>query len=195
MSEKESLELITKMIRKTQNDWERGSGNMFLIWGYTTVLVTLLIFALLKITNNYYTHFLWFLIPIIGTPALFFLRGKRQRRTITLLSRAINETWLIIGGAAILAAIVSFFAFQGFPILFIEALIVNLGVAITGRLIQVKVITLAGILGILLSFALLFTQGYTQLLVFAAIFAVLMVIPGHVLNAMAARKVKEDSYV
>ena len=34
LNEKESLELITQMIRNTRRNLDAGCGNMFLLWGY-----------------------------------------------------------------------------------------------------------------------------------------------------------------
>ena len=38
LNEKESLELITQMIQNTRRNLDTGSGNMFLVWGYVSVL-------------------------------------------------------------------------------------------------------------------------------------------------------------
>lgn len=43
LNEKESLELITQMIRNTRWNLDAGSGNMFLLWGYVCVLLTLVV--------------------------------------------------------------------------------------------------------------------------------------------------------
>ena len=53
LTEKESLELISKMIRNTQTKMEENSGAMFLIWGYLTVFSTLLVWSLMMISFNY----------------------------------------------------------------------------------------------------------------------------------------------
>lgn len=45
LNEKESLELITQMIRNTRWNLDAGSGNMFLLWGYVCVLLTLVVWA------------------------------------------------------------------------------------------------------------------------------------------------------
>ena len=45
LNEKESLELITQMIRNTRRNLDAGSGNMFLLWGYVCVLLTLVVWA------------------------------------------------------------------------------------------------------------------------------------------------------
>jgi hypothetical protein len=43
LNEKESLELIARMIQNTQRKMEKGNGMPFLVWGYTTIVVSLLI--------------------------------------------------------------------------------------------------------------------------------------------------------
>ena len=45
LNEKESLELITQMIQNTRQNLDTGSGNMFLVWGYVSVLVTCLLYT------------------------------------------------------------------------------------------------------------------------------------------------------
>ena len=41
LNEKESLELITRMIQNTQHRLERHTGMPMLIWGYATTVTTL----------------------------------------------------------------------------------------------------------------------------------------------------------
>ena len=43
LNEKESLELITRMIQNTQHQLERHTGMPMLIWGYATTVTTLLV--------------------------------------------------------------------------------------------------------------------------------------------------------
>ena len=52
LNEKESLELITQMIRNTRRNLDAGSGNMFLLWGYVCVLLTLVVWAGVGLTQN-----------------------------------------------------------------------------------------------------------------------------------------------
>lgn len=51
LNEKESLELIAQMIQNTKSRMTRNSGAPFLIWGYTTIIVSLLVWFLLKETE------------------------------------------------------------------------------------------------------------------------------------------------
>lgn len=41
----ESLALIERMIENTRNDMERNAGRPFLVWGYVTLLTTLLVWG------------------------------------------------------------------------------------------------------------------------------------------------------
>ena len=46
LSEQESLELISQMIRSTRKNMEVGSGNQFLYWGYFTAALSVLLYLL-----------------------------------------------------------------------------------------------------------------------------------------------------
>lgn len=72
INEKESLELISQMIKNTQQKLEKHNGMPFLVWGYAAVFVSVLIWALLKNSQDYHWQFLWFLIPVIGYPTMMF---------------------------------------------------------------------------------------------------------------------------
>ena len=52
LNEKESLELIAQMIQNTKSRMTRNSGAPFLIWGYTTIIVSLLVWFLLFFAEN-----------------------------------------------------------------------------------------------------------------------------------------------
>lgn len=54
----ESLDLIQRMITATREKYERGSGNMFLIWGYTSLIVVVITTLLVQLTQNYNYSFL-----------------------------------------------------------------------------------------------------------------------------------------
>ena len=51
LSEQESLELISQMIRSTRKNMEVGSGNQFLYWGYFTAALSVLVFLLVYYTG------------------------------------------------------------------------------------------------------------------------------------------------
>ena len=55
LNEKESLELIAQMIQNTKNRMETNCGMPFLLWGYTTVFTSLLVWLLVTHTHRIIT--------------------------------------------------------------------------------------------------------------------------------------------
>ncbi|OJV90962.1 MAG: hypothetical protein BGO34_21970 [Bacteroidia bacterium 44-10] len=182
LNEKESLELIARMIQNTQQKLEKGNGMPFLVWGYTTIVVSLLVWYFLSRTGDYRMHYLWFLIPLVAGPVMFFLIRKYEKGVKTYIDRVVGYVWVVMGVSGFIMSVTAMF-FWNLPILFIIILLMGSGTAITGLVIRFTPIAIAGFVGIVLSLACLFTQGVDQILVFAAVFLMMMVIPGHILYA------------
>lgn len=182
LNEKESLALITRMIQNTQQKLEKASGIPFLVWGYTTIVVSLLIWYFLSTTGDYWMHYFWFLIPLIAGPLMFISLRKNEKGVKTYIDRVIGYIWTVLGVAAFMISVTAM-VFGNIPILFITILLMGSGTAITGLVIRFTPIAVAGFLGLALSLVCLFTPGVNQILVFAAVFLVMMVIPGHILNS------------
>ena len=195
LSEKESLELISKMISETKNKLERGGGNIFLLWGYLGVCVSLIVYGLLNFTENYAVQWLWFLIPIIGYPAMFFMKGKSQTGSVTFIGSVISKIWIVIGVCTILVSISILYDYTLLPILFIMSLLVTAGVAMSGLVLKFKPAAVAGFIGIILSFVLLLVSWKSQILVFATMSAIMLIIPGHILNSAFRKQQKNGSNV
>jgi hypothetical protein len=174
------------MIQNTQQKLAKGKGIPFLVWGYTTIVVSLLVWYFLSTTGDYRIHYLWFLIPVIAGPTMFFLIRKNDTGVKTYIDRVIGYIWMVIGTAGFMMSITAMF-FWDLPILFIIILLMSSGTAITGLVIRFTPIAVSGFAGIVLSFACLLTKGMDQILVFAAVFLVMMVIPGHILYAKGRR--------
>jgi len=182
LNEKESLELITQMIRNTQQRIEKGNGIPFLIWGYTTVLVSLLVWYMLKSTGNDYWNLLWFLIPSIGFTAMTITMQKENKGVKTYLDKVIMYVWIVVGIAAFLPAPAATLI-EGFPILFMVIMLISIGSAITGLIISFLPLICSGFAGMFLSiFCLILGNALDSVLVFAALFLIVQVIPGHILN-------------
>jgi len=104
MNEKESLELIAQMIRVTKQSIGSGSGNKFLMYGYTAAILSIVIYALVYFTGNSAWSAGWFLMFL---PLLFSsVREKRDRpKVVTYIDRMINETWRVIGALFVLTVL------------------------------------------------------------------------------------------
>ena len=60
LNEKESLELITQMIRQSRRNMVVGSGNRFLLYGYSAVILSIIVFVLVRTTGHLTWAALWF---------------------------------------------------------------------------------------------------------------------------------------
>ena len=189
LTEKESLDLISQMIRNTRSRLEDNSGIPFLIWGYTTVIVAVIVWSLVTTSGNYLWHWLWFAIPVFGG-TLWLLHNKKQlnnrSRVITFVDRAISHVWIVFGIASFMISIISFLTY--IPILFIVLLTMGMATAITGLIIRFKPIIFSGFIGILFSPLCVIVRDASSILIFAAVFVLIMVIPGHMLNYKAKRR-------
>lgn len=190
MNEKESLEFISQMISNTQQRFQKHNALPFLVFGYATVLVSVVVWCLLSTTHLPQWNLLWLSIPVIGYGAMRLLSSKSKRRRVTFVDKAIMYVWMVIGICMILMSLLTFFI--SIPILFEVVLLMGIAVTLTGLLAKLKIITVAGILSVLSSGLILFTvvEGVNIVLLFGAIFFVLMVIPGHILYSQ-----KEEKYV
>ena len=189
---KESLELISQMIRNTQTKMEENSGAMFLIWGYLSVFTSLLVWSLLMASSNYQWQWFWFLLPAGGLALtlLHYRKESRKPRAKTYIDRVIGYIWRVLGIVGFALSMISFFTTHKFPILFIIVLIMGIGTTLTGMIIRFKSLIYFGTAGMIASVVFLFVGWKIQLPVFAAVFLFMMVIPGHILNHTARKRNK-----
>ncbi len=180
-NEKESLNLIASMIAKTQERFQ-SNGVSFIISGYVTVIVSLIVYFALRATGDPDYNFLWFLIPVCGFLFFYFLeyRKESEKPVHTFIDSVVAKIWIVFGVVVLLLMFTSFIT--SLPILFIISLVISAGTALTGLVIRYPLIATVGFIGTFLSLACLFVSDYLmQILVFALIFLIIHVIPGHVL--------------
>lgn len=177
LTEKESLELISQMLRQTKENMEKYVAYPFLIWGYLTVIVSVMVWYIWAETGNPQWNGLWLALPLIGWPLNKRIGNKARKGATTYMDRVIESIWIVIGIVVLMIGIASCLLEN---VLFIIALLLSIGATLTGYVIKFKPMGWAGAASILLSFGLLFVPGINQLLVFAALFVVMMIIPGHI---------------
>lgn len=176
-SSKDSLEIISRMIAESRGKLERGGGSIFLIWGYTSVFTSILVYVLLHLTDNPQYQWFWWMIPIVGGSLMYFnMRGKPSI-VKTQIDRFIGYIWLTIGLTSVLTPLCLY------PVILpVEGLVLNIGVILTGAVIAFRPLIIGGIIGVILSYSLVYVSGVDQIIIFAAMFIVTMIIPGHILN-------------
>lgn len=99
----------------------------------------------------------------------------------TYIDKIISFIWIGFAVAGFVVSAAAIF-YWNIPILFIVLLLMSTGTAITGLVIQFKPLIFSGFLSILLSFGCLVVKGFDSILIFALVFLLMMVVPGHILN-------------
>lgn len=208
INEHRSIEIISQMIADTSANIDRVSGKYFLLWGYTTVIVSL--FEYVAQVNNILVPLLlwcWFLIPIIGGIGTIMINYNQKKKGATTpksyIDRSISAVWMVFGLSYVMVYIAAMVYHTN--ILFLTSVLMGMGTAITGLICRHKILSVAGFAGIALSLLFpvrhLYLQQmgesiygamnipewllYGDILWFSLIFAVMMVIPGHKLRYRA----------
>ena len=196
LTEAQSLELITSMINDTRNRLARNSGTPFLIWGYTTVAIALLNCVTTYLQLSHYWNFSWFAIPFIGWIGMM-LFNKEDKGARNIIDRVISIMWCVLSIAYLWIFIGS--AIYRAPILYYTILFMGVGTLITGLVIRHKTTQYCGIGAMICSLAyplftflvlksdiatinILKSWTWVEIAYFAAIFFVMMIVPGHILN-------------
>ncbi|MGP1478030.1 MAG: hypothetical protein ACTTJK_11320 [Phocaeicola sp.] len=95
-SEKESLELIIKMINSTKDSMDVGRWNQFVVWGTFTVLLGLAILGLMAYTGNPEWNWLWFLMFVFWYSQKL-IADRKPQPVVTYNSKAISSVWKVLG--------------------------------------------------------------------------------------------------
>ena len=180
LSEKESLELISKMIQRSQQKSRKNNGRTFLIFGYTSIIVSLTIYFLHMISTSKLIGLAWLGIPIIGFALSYLTKRKDDQYSKTIIGSMVNKVWTVIA-VAIYGVSFTPFLFP-YPVLPTIILLLGIGTAITGLIVKSNSVTAGGIIGMILSIVLYGFQDYTQVAVFAICIFIMQVIPGHILQ-------------
>lgn len=208
LDERRSIEIISKMIADTSAHIDSESGKYFLLWGYTTVIVSLFEY-LAQICHLPMPLCLWawFLIPVVGGIGTIILnRNANNTRPKSYVDRSISAVWTVFGlsfGMVFIAALV-----YHTSLLYLTSLMMGMGTVITGKICRHKVLAWAGKAGVMLSlifplFHLWIRENghvlrescndcfeaivYSEIIIFAVIFIIMMVIPGHILYNRSKR--------
>ena len=193
----EELDIITRMRGEVMHRRDLTGENLFLAWGYPTVIVLLVEFAALMIWNVDWYEWLWTGIPLIGTPLMIYFLNEDYERTHsrTLDQNVILMMWIFIGFASCVGGVA-----MGFSGVFQQAffaylsLLCGLGCFMTGIILHFRPKIICGIIASLFSAVPLFLQGNLwpwQLLVTAATIAIALIIPGHLFR----RYVRNNRFV
>lgn len=198
MTEKESLELVSRMIQATQQNLVKGSGNYFLIYGYTALILSVAVYGLFYVTGNTLWAIGWFLmfLPML---VITFRKKKNKPLVVTYTDSMVKKVWQVIGSLfslTIFVMLVLMFIIGkcDFALMLpLSLLYAGIGTAITGLVIKESCLVYGSFVGFVFAVYMLMSytlNGSAEMiwnLYFGLSVAVMMVVPGHVLN----NKIKE----
>ena len=197
LNEKESLALITQMINSSKKNMEIGQGNIMLIYGYFTTILSIVLFALISLTHNFIWSWGWMLMFVIW-PIMSYRQRQRPPKVVTYTDKVISKVWQVMGWIFIVTFLTigiiefSFARHIEFILMLPLSLIYcGIGVSITGIIIQERWMTytplIAFIIAIYMLTMLMIGEKATTLwyLYFGLSFVFMMIIPGHIVNNKA----------
>lgn len=183
LSPAESLRLIEAMIQRSGQRLRRASWLPLLVWGYTSVGISLLIYFLVPVLGSK-ANFFWLGIPIIGILGMQ-LGGESIFKSpdpegSTPIDRFINIVWMVLGINCMLCS----FLAPGRYILFIVLLLMSIGAMMTALATRFRPLMVTSAIGMLMNYGMLFFPAGSSLVLlwFALAFAIVFVVPGHILR-------------
>ena len=188
MTYSEELDIITRVRGEVMSNREPTGENLFLVWGYPTAIFLLVEFVALLVWHEFWCHWIWLGIPLVGAPLMVHYLRKDYKRTgrRTLDANVILQMWIYVGFLSCIGG-----ATMGFAGVFeygyctFQGLLISMGCFVTGIILRFRPKTVCGIIGSALSLAPLFFQGDQwpyQLLITALVTVIALIIPGHMFN-------------
>ena len=197
MDNQKSLEIISQMIADTSVQIESNSGKYFLAWGYTTVAVSIFEYFVMGLHLNPLLIWAWWLIPVIGGLATLLLARKEAPAPKSYVDRSISAVWAVFGVSSLFAFVAA--VVYGVSMFYLIVLLMGMGTVITGAICRHRNLIICGSIAMLLSLVFPIKQIvtknmdttafgeaaewiiYSDIIIFALIFLVMMVVPGHIM--------------
>ena len=197
LSSSDALNVMAQTIADNRRRLGLCSGSTMLVWGYTCVAVSLLVWGGLVVFKHPAFNFLFFLIWIIGgtvTPHLL-RRQREQRGAVTTIDNILSRCWAVIAWAAILLTfaclgLMLFASKDAWEVMLLYPfVIVGLMLTVQGIALQERWCTTGGIIGLTIGLALTtavcadieLSMAWVMPTIIVG-FIAMFIIPGHVLN-------------
>ena len=198
LTERESLDLITQMINTSKKNMEVGSGNVMLYWGYTTLLLSIALFALVTYTQNYAWSWGWMLMFAVEPVISYKQRGKEL--VVTYTDKMLKTVWQVFGymfGLTFISIAMFGGLYQQVDFILmlpLSLLYCGLGISVNGIILREKWMIyspVAAFVLVIYMLMVLINKGEVTAywyLYFGFSFVLIMIIPGHILNHKAKKQ-------
>jgi hypothetical protein len=182
-SAKDSLQFIESMIHKAQNRYSEN-GTLYLLWGWTIFLCSLVQYFFLKFTSFSNASLIWLLVVFVMIYQIFYLTKKQQTvKVITYTDEIVGYVWMTFGICMGLLTIIMsklhvWMLFYPFIFLFY-----GIPTFLSGAIMRFKPLMFGGICCWILSIAASFITSIEVILLLVPAVLFGWIIPGYLLKA------------
>ncbi len=200
INEKESIELIARMISDTKSRLEVGDGNILLYWGLLTVAVATIVWCAVTITGNAAYNGLWGLLAFGWLFNYRLTKEKKSRGYRSYTDKMCSVIWTTVGVLG-LCGVVMCVVFQyatgyssWFAMFLYALIIVGSGVVGSGAALKIKSMVYGGAFSILYGMVIMccILTGVALDFIwmmpgFILCFALMMIVPGIKMRRLARK--------
>ena len=200
INEKESIELIARMISDTKSRLEVGDGNILLYWGLLTVAVATIVWCAVTITGNAAYNGLWGLLAFGWLFNYRLTKEKKSRGYRSYTDKMCSVIWTTVGELG-LCGVVMCVVFQyatgyssWFAMFLYALIIVGSGVVGSGAALKIKSMVYGGAFSILYGMVIMccILTGVALDFIwmmpgFILCFALMMIVPGIEMRRLARK--------
>jgi hypothetical protein len=181
ISEKESLEIITRMIQSAKSSIS-DSSIYYLLWGWLVFIALLSEYFLTRINWPYY-FIGWMILMPAGFVAasVIGIRRGRKRGMKTYIDQFMSYLWsgFVISLLIVLSFMQKINADGIYPVIFV---LYGLGTFVSGGVLRFRPLQIGGIICWSVAVASIYVEHNIQLLMGAILMIVAYIIPGYLLR-------------
>lgn len=195
LTEKESLELISQMIKETKHRLYVEDGNALILSGVWIVFVAALTTAAVLITGNPNVQVLWVLVALV-VPFVRAIRKKKNEVNgkVLYVDKMVRQLWLINSYSVIAATMIAIVT-SWVVLLLYSFVIVGFCAAAQGVVVREKSLVVGGFIsvvlgGIVAGMALCGLPLYLEYVLPMMIvsYVAMMIVPGYIIRKKALKQ-------
>lgn len=181
LSEKESIELINRMIHEGKNYFNENGTNS-LIGGFSILICSFLAFAMARGWSFPFNPF-YLLIPAFLVQTFFWRKGELEKKAKTFTDEAIDQVWGGFYISVFVAVIAGTFSGIGYIIVSICLFLSALAAFCTGMIAKFRYHIFTSVVCWCLATASFFLLNEYSYLLLAATAVLVWIVPGFMMNA------------
>jgi len=182
MTESESMLLISSMINKAKNRFNE-TGFLYFLWGWFVLICCITQFVAAYFFKYEHSYYIWFVTWAVLIYQVFFLRKKRQSRTVRTYTDDINAfVWItfFICGVLLVFILIQLKKYDAInPVILV---MYGMPTFLSGIILKFKPLLMGGIICWVIAFISPFIDLDFQLLLIACSIISGWIIPGYLLK-------------